>query len=266
MKPGQAVVPFLSILLRRPRTLLKALLKFTKEQYRAIQFGNKVVKLADIHDIVGPIDESIKSYTYLDGTSRTSDIAFLKAICRQYEDCNYLEIGSWRGESLVNVADVTKKCTSVSLSKKEMVEIGLSKEDAEALSLLSRDLKNVKHIEANSRTFDFDSLDEKFDVIFIDGDHSYEGVKSDTKKAFNLLRDDKSVIVWHDCGFSMQDLRFESITAIYDACSAEQFENFYRVSNTMCGIYTRKQIKTGSEAFKAYPNKVFDVHIKSSDF
>ncbi|WP_436517201.1 class I SAM-dependent methyltransferase [Ekhidna sp. To15] len=262
MNPKQAVGPFLKLLISEPRGMLKALLRHTKEAYRASQFKGNSIKNADVLDVVDQIDEEVNSYTYLDGTSRTMDIAFLKAICRQYAKCNYLEIGSWRGESILNVASVVDHCTSVSLSKEEMMKIGLSSSDVEALNYLSKDLPNVTHIEANSQTYDFDQLNSKFDVIFIDGDHSYKGVRADTVTALKLLKDDNSVIIWHDCGFGMQDLRYESIAAIHDACSKEQFDHIYRVSNTMCAIYTKKELKTSKAGFETQPNKLFDVKIK----
>lgn len=263
MKPKKAFIPFFKLLFSNPRGILKALLRYTKEAYRAQQFKGNSIKTVDVLDVVESIDEEVRHYTYLDGTSRTMDIAFLKSLCRKYEDCNYLEIGSWRGESLLNVASIVKKCTSISLSKEEMIEFGMESKDADALNLLSQGLPNVQHIAANSHTFDFETLDDKFDVIFIDGDHSYEGVKSDTLNAFKLLRDQDSIIVWHDCGFGMQDFRYESIQAIHDACSKDQFENIYRVSNTMCAIYSAAELKNSPVGFETIPNKLFNVNIKS---
>ena len=266
MRFNQAIIPFFRLLFVDLRGILRALLRYTKEAYRKIQFGNTPIKYVDLLEVVGSMDEMVKSYTYLDGTSRTSDIAFLRAVCRQYKDCKYLEIGSWRGESLLNVAEVAEKCVSVTLSKEEMMMFGMSAQEASVQLLLSRGIRNVEHIEANSMSFDFESLDDKFDVIFIDGDHSYQGVKSDTINALKLLRDEKSVIIWHDCGFSMQDLRYESITAIRDACSKAQFDKFYRVSNTMCGLYTHSNLKAAKEAPSSLPNKLFDVHLTSKSY
>ncbi len=263
MNPKQAAMPFLKLLFSNPRGILKALLRHTKEAYRANQFKGHTIKKIDILDVVDRIDEEVSSYTYLDGTSRTMDIAFLKAVCRKYQKCNYLEIGSWRGESILNVASVVDRCTSISLSKEEMIEFGLSSSDAQALNFLSKELPNVTHIEANSQTYDFDQLNNKFDVIFIDGDHSYKGVKSDSINALKLLKDNDSVIIWHDCGFGMQDLRYESIVAIRDACSEEQFEHVYRVSNTMCAMYTKRALTPNNSGFETLPNKLFNVSIKS---
>ena len=266
MKPSQSFVPFFKLLFLNFRGLLKALLKYTKEAYRRHQFKGKEISRLDIHQVVGEVDEEVKGYTYLDGTSRTIDIAFLKSICKQFKDCNYLEIGSWRGESLLNVAEVATKCTSISLSKKEMMAMGIGEEEAQVQGLLSSGIANVRHIEANSLSFDFESLEEKFDVIFIDGDHSYEGVKSDTRNAFELLRNENSVIIWHDSGFGMQDLRYETIMAIYDGCPEGAFEKIHRVSNTMCAIFTNKRFDTWPNVASSNPSKLFHLTIKSNSY
>jgi hypothetical protein len=261
MKPRQAFIPFLRLLLVAPRGVMKALLKHTKEAHQKHRFGRKRIKYVDIREVVGVLNEQVKSYTYMDGTSRTSDIAFIKAVCRKYDSCNYLEIGSWRGESISNIASVSKSCTSISLSKQKMIHMGLSPEVADVQSLLSKNLSNINHVEANSQSFDFNKLKKSFDVIFIDGDHTYDGVKSDTINAFKMLKNEKSVITWHDCGFGMEDLRYESIMAIHDGCPTGAFEKVYRVSNTMCCIYSQETLQADEILKPAIPTKLFDIAI-----
>ena len=203
MKPKDALIPFIQLLFSDKKQLLKSLLNYTKEahkrRYFKRKYGKKGLPFADIGQFAR-IDEKIDNYTYLDGTSRPIDIAFLMAVAKNYTDCNYLEIGSWRGESLFNVSTVSQRCTSISLSKEEMIRIGMSEKAAELQRFFSKGKNNIEHIEANSLQYDFENLKEKFDVIFIDGDHSYKGVKSDTENAFKLLRNEDSVIVWHDFG------------------------------------------------------------------
>ena len=61
----------------------------------------------------------------------------------------------------------------------------------------SPDRDRITQIYHDSRTFDTTPYRESMDYIFIDGDHSYEGVKNDTEKALQLLKPG-GVIVWHD--------------------------------------------------------------------
>ncbi|HCI71257.1 MAG TPA: hypothetical protein DHV30_11955, partial [Balneola sp.] len=74
----------------------------------------------DILDLFPDLNEVIDSYSFLIGTSLITDLVLLKSLAQKYDECAYLEIGSWRGESLVNVSNVTKDCTSLTLSPDEM--------------------------------------------------------------------------------------------------------------------------------------------------
>ncbi|MGN8224497.1 class I SAM-dependent methyltransferase [Gracilimonas sp. BCB1] len=269
MNPREAVIPFFKLLFKDQKKILKSLLNYTKEADKRLSFKNQYKQIGlpfvDLQDLVD-INESIQNYTYLNGSSRPIDIALLMALCRKYENCNYLEIGSWRGESLVNVAKVASKCTSVSLSKDDMLSMGMNKKAADLQRLFSSETPNVTHIEANSLEYDFDQLNQKFDVIFVDGDHTYKGVKSDTMNAFKLLRNEDSVIVWHDCGGGFEGYRYEVISAIMDGTPPEKRNKIYRVSNTLCGIYTNQDLTSEFTDSPQTPNKVFSIDIKMNSY
>ena len=57
--------------------------------------------------------------------------------------------------------------------------------------------KKIEVIFIDSREFDTKRYLNKFDLIFIDGGHTYSVVKSDTKKAFEMISD-RGIIIWHD--------------------------------------------------------------------
>lgn len=268
MTPRQAILPFLKLVLTDRKRLFKALLWYTREatqrQYLAKAYDlPKGLPYVDLLELIPGFDEEITSYTYLDGTSRPIDIALLTALCKQYPDCHYLEIGSWRGESLANVARVAKTVTSLSLSAEEMRTFGASDREMALARLFSKGLANVRHVEANSLTFDFSSLGEKYDVIFVDGDHTYAGVKSDTENAFKLLRNDRSVIVWHDCGDSFEVQRNEVVAGVLDGAPPEARKHIYRVANTLCGIYTRQPMKGEFLEYPQVPTKTFNMRIQA---
>ncbi len=268
MKRSVAFILFIKLLFVDLRNILKVLLRYTNEadkKYEAIKKYQLKdgLPFIDLNELVPNLNEEIVNYTYLDGTSLAIDIAFIKAMCRKYNDCNYLEIGSWRGESLVNIAQVAKQCTSISLSKEEIIAMGGGERAANLQRLFTDDIKNIKHIEHNSLTFDFGSLNEKFDIIFVDGDHTYTGVNADTKNAFKLLKDENSVIIWHDCGTNCENMRYEVLAAILDGCPPEERKYIYRVSNTLCGIYTKQKINSSIMTSPQIPNKTFTVNIKT---
>ena len=45
--------------------------------------------------------------------------------------------------------------------------------------------------------FEIEKYRNKFDLIFIDGGHTYSVVKSDTEKSFDMLSKN-GIILWHD--------------------------------------------------------------------
>ena len=249
------------------RAFANALYHYSEEanwkRYVTVKKGyKKGLPTIDLLDILPDFNESIKDYTYMDGTSRVTDIAVLKAIAKKFKNCQYLEIGSFRGESLVNVAEVAAECVSISLSDKEMNELGLGVH-VKLQRFFSKDLKNVEHIQHNSLTYDFSQLNKKFDLIFIDGDHTYKAVKKDTENAFKLLKDENSIIVWHDYGRSYNLENWNTIAAMIDGAPEDKRNKIYHISNTICSIFINKKFETSFPISTDFPNKTFSVSISA---
>lgn len=261
----RTVLRIFNALARDPKCLAKVLDKEAEKKDSVIKrYGLKYgLPTIDILDLFTSFEESLQPYSYLEGTSQTIDIALLKALARRYDHCRYLEIGSWRGESVANVASIADECISISFSDEEMRQLGFSNKFIQNNYFFSKDLKNVTHIRHNSRTFDFSPFLGSIDLVFVDGDHSYEGVKIDTHNAFRLLRDHSSVIVWHDYGFSSETVRWTLLAGILDGCPEEKRNNLYHVSNTVCAMYMKGKFKTTFEAFPQIPNKKFAVMISA---
>ncbi len=124
----------------------------------------------DLLDLFPNFDVTVDPYSFLEGTSTILDIALLNALARSFDDCHYLEIGTWRGESVANVARFATKCVSVSLSEAELRQFGFDEAFVRVHQLFSAGLENVQHIGHNSRTFDFAGLPERFDLNYIGSD------------------------------------------------------------------------------------------------
>lgn len=55
----------------------------------------------------------------------------------------------------------------------------------------------IEELRLDARDFDPEPFRGRFDFVWVDGDHSYEGVKNDTEKALAILRPG-GTIMWHD--------------------------------------------------------------------
>ncbi len=131
--------------------------------------------------------------------------------------------------------------------------------------IFSKNLEGLTTIEHNSMTFDFSRLGKKFDLIFVDGDHTYEGVLSDTKNVFGLRKGPESVIVWHDYGLSPDRVRPSVAAAILDGLPRECHKNLYHVSNTLCAVYLENcQLPTSKAEFPVWPNKSFSLRLEGT--
>jgi predicted O-methyltransferase YrrM len=63
----------------------------------------------------------------------------------------------------------------------------------------------IRQIRVDSRRFDPTPYEGQMDFVWVDADHSYEGVKNDTEMAFRLLAPG-GAIMWHDFGPDSPDL------------------------------------------------------------
>jgi len=207
-------------------------------------------------------EDTVFPATFLPGGSWPTDYALLRGLAGKFENCRYLEIGTWRGESIANVASVAKECVSVSFSDDELRERGRPEEVIETSRFFSKNLSNVTHIGHDSQTLDFSRLG-KFDLIFVDGDHSFQNILNDTKKVFPLLKDDNSMIVWHDYLGNEGTVRWITLAGILDGCPTKNQDKLFHVSSTKCAIFTKKQFKVEYTDFAQIPKNVFTVKLSA---
>jgi predicted O-methyltransferase YrrM len=237
-----------------------------KQDYVAQKYGlPEGLPTADISEFIDESEE-ILPYSFLEGSSLPTDFALLRSICRKNHAEDYLEIGTWRGESVANIAPFVKNCFSLNLPDEMMRLMGMDEDYIGMHRYFSKDIPNITHLQADSQTFIFASLNKKFDVIFLDGDHHTESIAKDTQNAFRLLKDDNSVIVWHDYGLGTETTRFNVLAGILDGCPKENIKHLYRVSHTLCAIYTRKEFKASYVKPNSKPGVSFEVGLKLKKF
>lgn len=71
----------------------------------------------------------------------------------------------------------------------------------------------------DSKNYDFSQFVGNIDVVFVDADHSYGGVKNDSEVAFKMLRPG-GILIWHD-----YLLVGEVTRAIVDICKTKTLQN-----------------------------------------
>ena len=90
--------------------------------------------------------------------------------------------------------------------------------------------KKIEVVFIDSREFDTKKYLRKFDLIFIDGGHTYSVVKSDTNKAFEMLSS-KGIIIWHDYVVGKESCK--DICKLIDEIEKEK--KIFHIKNTsMC--------------------------------
>jgi predicted O-methyltransferase YrrM len=94
--------------------------------------------------------------------------------------------------------EVCSKGSKKGYSYDDILVIELSKQNIDR-RIFKKDPHGKKIVElfGDSKTFDFSPYHAKIDLVFIDGNHSYDFVKSDTENAFKMLSE-RGVIIWHD--------------------------------------------------------------------
>ncbi len=236
------------------------------KKYVAKKYGlNNGLPVVELKDIFGDFKAEISTFAFLDGGSLPTDIALLMKLAVQIDNCSYFEIGTWRGESVVNAAEVAKDCTTLNLPDDEMRAIGMSEEYIRQTAFFSIDRPNITHIRGNSANFDFAGLNKKYDLIFIDGDHHYDMVKNDTQKVFAHLVHEDSVVVWHDYGKNPETTRFEIFAGILDGLDPNHHQYLYHAGNTLSAIYTKKKLKPHPLQNPTIPDHLFRVKLQWED-
>ncbi len=219
----------------------------------------------EIDKLLPDFAETAEPYAYLSGATMPIDIALLRGLAKKYEVNDYFEIGTWRGESVANLAAVAQHCVTFNLPMDKIVELTHDQRYADLHSFFSKNLDNVEQLYGDSQTFDFKPHFGKYDMVFVDGDHHTEAVKHDTETAFRLLKNERSIIVWHDYALDPETIRWNVLSAILDGTPADKRGHLYHVSNTLCAVYLPDDFTTHTLVPYETPKKYFKVEISAHE-
>jgi hypothetical protein len=253
----------IKLLLLNPRVAFVMLYEKNYQLHGAKHGFFNTISLDQIYNGKFP---QIKYVSFLGGGSGPTDYLLLLLLAKKYDSLNYLEIGSWRGESIRNILELDNCKRAVSLTLDSFKYYYVNKSIYESSNVfLNYDDHRLKQVYADSTNFDFSALG-KFDLVFIDGDHSYDAILSDTKNALNLLRDDSSVIVWHDYSYDNDhSVRNTTLNAIKDSIPNNYHKYLYYVENTMSAIYSKQKFNSSQPkeiGNHTIPSKYFSLNIE----
>ncbi|MCF8229786.1 MAG: class I SAM-dependent methyltransferase [Bacteroidales bacterium] len=235
-------------------------------KYVVKKFNIESLPVVTMEHLFPGFSAHIPVFAFLDGGSLPTDIALLMKLAEKIDACKYFEIGTWRGESVANVARHAEECYTLNLPDEKMRELGFPEKYIGLHAFFSKEIENVKHLKGDSRSFDYAALDKKFDLIFIDGDHHYEYVKNDTQKVFEHFVHDNSIVVWHDYAKNPERIRQDVMAGIMDALPKKEHKYLYHVENTLCAIYTKKQLTTKQAEFPVKPDHIFEINLKINSY
>lgn len=127
---------------------------------------------------------------------------------QKFDNAIFVEIGTWKGKSAVYMAESIKQ----SRKKIKFYTIDTFKDfagynedkDVKAGTVFQLYLKNIESVKDYVETLVGDSKDlynnfqdETIDFLFLDGDHTYKGVKKDLELWFSKVKK-RGIIAGHD--------------------------------------------------------------------
>ena len=233
------------------RKIIRILLK-KKIQSVNIENVHEIFEPVKISDnLLGPGDDLIiqsfsipSSYQVV---GMTSDYESWILSCLSKVSDNIFEFGTCSGKNTMLMALNSKensKIISLTINQNQSKKLILDKNDNnisyrnilhessyEKFLFSGKEIeKKIEVVFIDSREFDTKKYLRKFDLIFIDGGHTYSVVKSDTNKAFEMLSS-KGIIIWHDYVVGKESCK--DICKLIDEIEKEK--KIFHIKNTsMC--------------------------------
>jgi len=147
------------------------------------------------------------------------------------------EIGTHRGRTTRLIADYSGAHTRIhtmDLPPERMMEARCFPEARSAL--IGEQFRNhpmrakITQLYADSQTFDFSPYQASMDLVFVDGDHTYEGVKRDSENALRMIRPG-GLILWDDYHQRFGDQVMEYLHELAKTLPV------YRIQSTRFAVY-----------------------------
>lgn len=215
--------------------------------------------------LLPPVPSPLPFVAFLDDSSPVVDLALLRGLMSRFPDGRYLEVGTLRGESALAVAALASQVVTISLPDDELERLGADPSFVATHRVFSSGEPKIRHLLGDSRSIDLAEFEKWADVVFIDGDHRFEGVASDTRRFWRTRRGDDSIVVWHDAFSSPLTPRWEVLAGIAEGLPPNRLSEVVHVSNTLCVAWlpAAHELPTVSRSY--VPRLAFTVGLEVRD-
>jgi len=175
-----------------------------------MKWQKKFLPMINIEALTDESRPKLIETDHMDGNVSELELACIAKMVQYFKPSRILEIGTFDGRTTVNMAINAPQANIVTMdlpsddmfSTKYRIKKGdltfINKPTSGARFLGTEYANQITQIYADSANYDYSTLANSIDFVFIDGAHSYEYVLNDTEVAFKLLRNGSGVLVWHD--------------------------------------------------------------------
>jgi predicted O-methyltransferase YrrM len=171
----------------------------------------RVLPRIDYADITGaPSRFIMQTFPGIGASISMLEGAALAALIKKVGAKRIFEFGTYKGVSTTQLAlnlpddgmvytlDLPEDHPAYTLAIPKAEERQIAAETGKGI-LIPQELRSrVTFLRSDSATFDTTPFLSSMDLVFVDGAHSYEYVKNDTEKGWEMLRPG-GIIAWHDC-------------------------------------------------------------------
>lgn len=161
------------------------------------------------HLLETQIDINLNLPDFIWGDS--NDIDKIKLLCNLAYDKNVFEIGTYRGRTTYALSQYAKTVTTFDLGSNVSLENNLYSDYVVGQVYKENNCENVTQLIGNSLEFDFSPHYDKFDLVYLDGGHTYDIVKNDFEISNKLIKQGGWIIVddmgWPEVKKAMIELK-----------------------------------------------------------
>ena len=206
-----------------------------------LQWKNAEQQLEQVFEGIEATQMVLSSTARYGGVS-LYELFVICAVARHIKAQRIFEIGTYEGNTTLNLALNTEPGAAIftlDLPNALMAQ----QSDPEIVNQYSNGVvvgrrfegelvaTKIKQLWGDSLVFDFGPFLNSMDLVFIDGNHAYRYVKSDTRNALRILsrrNQGRACIVWHDCHYDSE---------VKEVLEEVLHGRYHRIAQTWLAIY-----------------------------